>query len=58
MITAVHPPHENQRALAPGVWGITLPIDPRGILGWQVRRECRKSGGHGGDGMIAASLTG
>jgi hypothetical protein len=41
-----HPVHENHREVAPGIWDIAFPAHPRGMLGWQVRRRCRKSGGH------------
>jgi hypothetical protein len=29
-----------------GPWEPAIPIRPTGLLGWKVRRACRKSGGH------------
>ena len=41
-----HPEHANHREVAPGMWDVAFPIHPRGLLGWQTRRRCRKAGGH------------
>jgi hypothetical protein len=43
---SAHPEHTVHREVAPGAWDVAFPIHPRGVLGWQIRRRCRKSGGH------------
>jgi hypothetical protein len=41
-----HPNHANLAQVTPGVWRPSKPLHPSGLLGWKVRRSCRRSGGH------------
>lgn len=40
-----HPAH-NVLGERGGLWLPTPPLHPTGLLGWKVRRACRKRGGH------------
>lgn len=41
-----HPEHMVLAQVAPEVWDVSFPIHPRGVLGWQTRRACKRRGGH------------
>lgn len=41
-----HPEHLTMAEVAAGVWEVSQPIRPTGLLGWRIRRACRRRGGH------------
>lgn len=43
--TAAHPEHAAMKEHG-GLWFPAQPLGARGLLGWQMRRACRRSGGH------------
>lgn len=41
-----HPEHRVHTETASGYWEPAIPLEATGWTGWQVRRRCRKAGGH------------